>query len=291
LFEREEIQDMIYIILALTVMFAILSSRFSDLGVIGAFFSFLIFFSFLLTLRQLFMKFIAYRIGFSLTLHQTYFSKWGFKKYENIKAFGRDFSDSTSNKAMDLGIYNSVEKEKLPFFTKKNKFKIKGIPSIVLSLCLYVFSFGFIIFPSVWRYKVKMITHRFIGTKHRFENIVTRNVAISDVRVVKALFMGYVFYFIFAIFLKLFLPIEGITLWFYFALFWIAFTTLIPLIGTEGYEIYMRNRFAYISAVTILALGMLSLFIFSSLLSVILISIPIILLVLGTIYYKQFLFA
>lgn len=262
-FERDEIQDMIYIILTLTVMFAILSSRFSDLSLIGAFFYFLIFFIFLFVSRQLFMKFIAYRIGFSITLHQTYFSKWGFKKYENIKAFTRD----------------------------NFKRPIKGIPSLLLSIFFYIITFGFIIFPSVWRYKIKMITHRFIGTKHRFENIVTKNVAISDVRIVKSLFMGYIFYFIFAILLKLILPLEGVTLWFYFALFWIAFTTLIPLIGTEGFEIYIRSRFAYISAITVLVLGMFSLFIFTSVFSLVLISIPIISIVIFTIYYKKFLFA
>ena len=103
--------------------------------------------------------------------------------------------------------------------------------------------------------------------------------------------MGYIFYFIFAILLKLILPLEGVTLWFYFALFWIAFTTLIPLIGTEGFEIYIRSRFAYISAITVLVLGMFSLFIFTSVFSLVLISIPIISIVIFTIYYKKFLFA
>ncbi len=290
-FEKQEIKDMFLIISVFSIMFAILSSRFSSLSLIPALISFFIFFSCLFFLRQAFMKFIAYKIGFSIKLHITYFSKWGFKKYENLKAYGRDYSYSSSNQAMDLVAATIIDKEKLPYFTKKNRFKLKGISSLLLSSVLYIITYGFFIFPSVWRYKIDIITHKFIGTKHRFESNITRNKFISDVRITKALFMGYIFYFIFAIILKLILPTSGIALWFYFALFWIAFTTLIPLIGTEGYELFIRSRFAYISAITILGLGMLSLFVFSSVLSIFLISLPIIIIVLATIYYKKFLFA
>lgn len=290
-FEKNELKDILYIIVVVSLMFSIMCARFSSFSFIGALISFLIFFTFLLFSRQMFMKFIAYKIGFSIVLHQTHFSKWGFKKYENIKAYTRDKSYSSTNQALDIAASAVIDKENLPYFTKRSKHAIKGIPSLVLSSCLYIITLGLVIYPAVWRYKISVITHKFIGTKHRFENKVTRNKFISDVRVTKALFMGYVFYFIFGILLKLFLPTSGITLWFYFALFWVAFTTLIPLIGTEGYELYMRNRFAYVSAITVLALGMLSLFVFTSILSILLISLPIIMIVIATIYYKKFLFA
>ncbi len=227
-------------------------------------------------------------MGFAINLYQTSFSKWGFKKYENVKAYSRDRKLSSTNQFLDLASKPFSDEDNLPRFTKKSKY-ISGIPSLYLVSFLYIISFGLFIYPAVWRYKIEKINHRFIGTKHKFENSYIPIIAISDQRILKVLFMGYVYYFIFAIFMKLFLPTSGLVLWFYFAIFWIAFTTLLPLLGTEGYDLFARGRFAYISAITILSLGMLSIFIFSSVLSITLISIPIILLVLSIIYYKNFL--
>ena len=115
------------------------------------------------------------------------------------------------------------------------------------------------------------------------------NIGISEYRKSKAIFAGFLFYFIAAVFLKVFFNLIKDTFfnWFTYILFWIAFVTILPIPGTEGYEFWRKNNFAWIMAITILILGMLSLVVFNSIIYVISVTVLTSVIMIFIIYWKK----
>lgn len=257
---KSEIKDLTFVILLLSILFSISISRFSNqnLDVIVLFIQFLIFFTFLFISRLFFMKFIALKQGMQLYFYQTKFSKYGIKKYNEIR-------DAKTHKA-------------------------KKIPMSIISLFIYFLTFGVFIYSAIFRYKFEKVPHLFIGTKQKWEYKYSfmSNQDISDYRKMKVLFSGYLFYFIFALLLKAIFPSNLYYSWFTFALFYIAFISLIPVFGTEGFDLFQRNRFAYISSITMLSLVMISTLIFESMSYVILSSVFTTLIIVTIIFYNNF---
>ena len=261
---KPEIKDTVYITLSLSIMFALVTIRFSQQATfISSFLQYFLFIFFLIASRLIFMKLIAYRHGIELFLYQTSFSKYGPRKYDSLSAFARD--------SLNM--------------------KFKGIPSSILSFIIFIITFGILIVPSLWRYKSKIIPHLYIGTKEKFEyqmGFMIRR-SVTDYRMMKIIFGGFLYYFIFALVLKVILPQEYFYSWFTFIVFWFAFFTLLPIIGTEGYDLYARSRLGYVSAIVILLLGGISLLLFQSLMTILSIVAVIGSLVLFVIFYRYFL--
>lgn len=205
------------------------------------------------------MKFVAMRNAFEIDMRLTYFDRFWHYTWS-----------------------------KTSYYVDKKGFK--GIPVWVLSIFIYFLTLGFLIFPAIWNYTIKKIPHLFLGSRQRYENEMGHmsNMEISNFRYSKALFAGFVFYFVFGTFMKLFLQTinQDFYNWFTFILYWFAFWTIIPIFGSEGYELFWRNRLGWIAAITILILGMLSLLIFDSMLYVIFVSLFAIVLVLFVMFKK-----
>lgn len=238
--KKEEFLDVLYIIVILSFMFGTLFARFStfEVSYVGSIITYFLFFSILFYFRIIFMKFIAYNNGFEIHLKMTRFDRYGFRNYDRIS-----------------------------YYAKKVDKKNIGIPMPLIGLLLYVLTLGIIVVPSFWRYKINKIPHKFIGSRQWFEKPTYMvPTEIGDYRYSKALFGGYLFYLIFALFLKIFISEVNSEYyyWFLFTIFWIAFITLIPVIGTEGYELFRRGRIAWICAIMILILGMLAIVMFNS---------------------------
>lgn len=237
--------------LILSVLFTITFVRFSKENeiILNVLFSFFIFIFLLLLSRIMFMKIIAYKNGFEIEIRQTYFDRYGIRLYDKISYYNRN-------------VWHNHH--------------YKGIPTTAISIFIYIFTLGTIIFPSMWSYNYKKLEHMHIGTHQVGEYDMPHmyNIGVSEYRKSKAIFAGFLFYFIAAIFLKVFFNLIGETFfnWFSFILFWIAFVTILPIPGTEGYEFWRKNNFAWIMAITILILGMLSVIIFNSILYVIVVA-------------------
>ena len=148
--------------------------------------------------------------------------------------------------------------------------KIIGIPMPFISIIIFIFSLGLIIFPSMWRYKTKIIRHRFLGTKHKYENPSSQTEEITMYRFSKVLFSGFMFYLVFSFFLKIIAQDMKISYyyWFIFIIFYVAFFSLIPIMGTEGFEFWHKGRFGWLCSITVLFLGFLSLLVFNNMLLV-----------------------
>ena len=263
-FKKKETIDLLLITIVLSFLFSITIQRFeTQTSIFTLLLQFFIFLAVLLFSRLLFMKAFAYRHGFQLFLHQTHFSKYGPRAYDSLSAFARDF----------LNV------------------KFRGVPSTILAIIIFIVTLGTIIVPSLWRYSVKKIPHKFVGTREKFEYgmpQLRRNV--TEYRIMKVLFLGYIYYLLFAFLLKIILPEEMFYSWFVFALFWIAFFTLLPIPGTEGWDFFVKSRLAYVTTLVILTLGMMCVLIFKSLTTILPIIAIIGGLILFIIFYKYFLF-
>lgn len=217
--------------------------------------SFCSFIFIMLVLRQFIMKWVALKSAFEIDLRLSYFNKYGLKPYETLRY--RDNEKGSKIRPVEHSSY-------------------KGVPFIFISILVYILSFGFIIFPAVWTYKITKIKHLFIGTKEKYDAQLSfhYNVDISQYRRSKALMAGFVFYFFFAILVKFVTNLFDLSFynWYVLIIFWFAFSSIIPIIGTEGYLLYRYNWFAYISVMTILILGLLSLLIFSNLFYVLMVA-------------------
>ncbi|MCA9459416.1 MAG: hypothetical protein KC550_02595 [Nanoarchaeota archaeon] len=259
--KKNEFVDLILVSFVLGFLFSYSFFRFTleQSGFFEVLLSFFLFIFFLLFSRLIFMKFVALRNAFEIDMRLTYFDRFGYRVW-----------DKTSH-----------------YVDKKG---FKGIPVLVLSVFGYFLTLGFFIFPAVWNYTIKKIPHLFLGSKQKYESEAgfPSTMEISNFRYSKALFAGFVFYFVFGTFMKLFLNSinQDFYNWFTFILYWFAFWTIIPIFGSEGYELFWRNRLAWIAVITILILGMLALLIFNSLFYVILVSLFAIILVLFVMFKK-----
>ena len=270
--KKDEFTDLLYISITLGVLFSITCTRFSsgNLSLLSTFVVFFLFLFVLLSLRLLFMKAIAYRNGFGFNMKMTYFDRYSFRFYDRV-------SHIMDGKPAKIVIPT----------VKMNK----GVPMPFVSMLIYIFSLGFFIFPCLWRYNCKKIPHLYSRIKQKYEKLegASFGIGVSNYRISKVFFGGFLFYFIFGLFLKTFEPIIGsnFTTWFMFALYWIAFTTLVPILGTEGYEFFKRGRFGWISAITVLILGMIGTLIFPSIATILIVTAISTFLVILVMLYKK----
>lgn len=246
--KKEEFWDFLFINTVLAFLFSLSFVRFSnnDISLMNVFLMFFLFLGVLLFLRLVFMKFVAYHNGFEIFLRMTYFDRYWFRKYDRMSY------------TLD-GKYYGI---KAP--VKANK----GFAMPIVAVFLYVFSLGLIVFPCLWRYNVKTIPHRYVGTKQRYElNKGVSYVDVSNYRFAKVLFAGFIYYFVFAFVMKWLFSVFAWSFysWFMFALYWIAFFSLVPIIGTEGYELFDKGLIGWVVAITVLILGMFALLVFESL--------------------------
>ncbi len=252
--------------LVLSVLFTISFTRFSKENetIANVFLFFFIFIFILFIFRIMFMKIIAYKNGFEIEIRHTHFDRYGIRLYDKMSYYSQNI------------FHNHT---------------YKGIPTFAITILIYIFTLGVIIFPSMWNYNYKKIGHMHIGTHQEEEYSMAHmyNIGISEYRKSKAIFAGFLFYFIAAVFLKVFFNVIGETFfnWFSFILFWIAFVTILPIPGTEGYEFWRKNNFAWIMAITILILGMLSLVVFNSVIYVISVTVLTSVIMIFIIYWKK----
>lgn len=244
-FKTQELKDLLSITLVLALLFSLTFARFSfeQISFFRIFISFFSFLVILFVLRLLFMKYIAYRNGFEISLKLTYFDRYYLRNYDKL-------SYTTDSAQKFIGV--------------KNVKKMKGIPMPIIGIILYILTLGLFIFPSFWIYDKKKIPHKYLGVKAFYESHAFFN--ITEYRYAKVLFAGFLFYFIFGLFLKAFYSVLGVSFYngFIFVLYWIAFFTIIPILGTEGYELFTRHWFMWINILTILILGMVALLVFES---------------------------
>ncbi|MDA3855831.1 MAG: hypothetical protein PF569_06215 [Candidatus Woesearchaeota archaeon] len=267
-FKIEELRDLLIINLVLALLFSLTFARFSfeQISFFRVFVSFFSFLIILFMLRLLFMKYIAYRNGFELSLKLTYFDRYHLRNYDKLS-----YTTDSAQKFVGL----------------KEIKKIKGIPMPVMGIILYILTLGLLIFPSYWIYDKKKIQHRHLGVKKFYESQAFFN--ITDYRYAKVLFAGFLFYFIFGLFLKAFYSLIGASFYngFIFALYWIAFFTIIPILGTEGYELFTRHWFMWINVLTILILGMVALLVFESIEYILIVTAVSFVMVFIVIVYKE----
>jgi len=232
----EELKLLSIIILVISSLFSLTLIRFSYENylliptIIGVF----VFLFTLLYSRLIFMKFIAYKNGFEIILKQTYFNRFFLRSWDKISYYAH---------------------ETFP----------KGIPTTILAIILYTLSFGFLIFTSIWNYKFKIIPHIHIGTQQKFEEKIP--IGLSDYRYSKAIFGGFIFYFCFAFIYKFFCSVFEINYLnpLTIIMYWVAFFTLIPIFGSEGYELWSKNNVLWFTAFYILVTSMSALLIFQNL--------------------------
>ncbi len=250
--KKNEWMDIFFISFALSLMFSISYLRFSgsDDSVIMTFVLFFIFIFVLFSSRLHFMKFIAYKNAFEVEMYQSFFDRFWFRSYDKLSYYE-----------------NKVDKKRSSF---------QGIPMTILSVIIYILTLGYFIYPCMNAYKYKKIPHLFLGTKQRFEYQLPHifNIEISDYRFSKMLIAGFAYYVFFAFFIRIISgDLETYNNWFTFILYWVAFVSLIPIFGSEGYELWSKNNFAWINVLVIMFLFLVALFVFQNIIYVILISI------------------
>lgn len=245
-FKKSEILDLILISITLGFLFSFSYYIYaeSSISIIYIFIMFFLYILTLLSIRLLVMKYVGFKNAFEIFLHMTFFDRFWVRSYDKLSYY-----------------------EKKGSKTLKRESNFKGIATPILSVIIYILTLGTVIFPSMWNYKIKKIPYLHLGTKQVFETSMPHlyNIEISDYRYSKALFAGFVYYFLFAIVMRLiYSELETYYNWLTFILYWIAFISILPIMGTEGYEFWNRNNILWLIAVLIMSLGMLSLVIFTS---------------------------
>ncbi len=257
----KELTELLLITLTLSLLFSLTYMRFSNANktLIEVFIIFFIFITIMQLLRLAFMKYTAYRNGFEIHLKMTYFDRYWFRNYDRIS-----------------------------YTTKQRKItqNITGIAMPIVSIIIYILTLGFVIFPCMWRYSIKQIPHKFIGTKQKFEKTTPHEITLY--RYSKVLFSGFLFYLIFSYLIKILIsPSNEFFFWFMFIIFYIAFVSLIPILGTEGFEFWLKGRFGWISTITILFLGMLAILILQNMIMIITVTIISVLIVITVMLWKD----
>lgn len=263
---RDEILTLGIVSFVFSFLFSLVFIRFGDNSTLfDVFFVFFIFIFIFYFTRLVVMKLVGLKNAFEINLDFNYFDKFGFRKFDKISYFKKKIEKATVKST--LAVVHATGALKEVDYHKSN-FMNKGIPVLFLSVFAYILSAGFFVYTSVFSYKVKKIPHLFLGTQQMHENDILfyYNMEISDYRISKALFFGFLYYFIFGIFLKFLFEDTFYYYWMIFILFWIGFISIIPVPSSEGFQLFRRNYFAWLMAFTILILGSISLLIFSSIL-------------------------
>lgn len=252
--KKPELLNIFYISITLSILFSISIIRFTNLPnqFIELLIKIFIFIFILLYTRLLFIKAVAYKNAFEIDLKITYLDRYYLNTYDKLSYYKKKIPEISSH-------------------IQNLKDTFKGIPSTIISFIIYFLTLGLIIYPSLWNYKFNKISVLHVGTRQRFESSYFHNT--SDYRFSKALFMGFIFYFLFATILKIFTTLIGLTFYniFTLILYYIAFISIIPIPASEGYELFRRNPFAWINAIMILIITMIALLIFNNFLYMIIV--------------------
>jgi hypothetical protein len=221
----------------ISLMFSILIIKLSNTqtDLTQLFIPLFLFLNLLFHTKLIMMKLMGLKYGIELTFDFTYFHQYGVKKFESIQ-----------NKYGDL--------------------PKKGLPFAIISIILYIISLGFLIVPLMWKIKYNKINHLYHGhgEHHELGFAYTKLFDVTNFRIAKTYVMGFFYYFIFAQFTELFFKNSEIYMWLQGIIFYIAFFTIIPIPGSEGYELYIRDKFGYMMLIPILFVGMLSIIVFQS---------------------------
>jgi len=266
----------------LALLFSITFFRFGDgLSFIESFFSFFLFLFVLLYVRFLVMKTVGIFNALDLNIEDMYFDRYWIHEWNRLSYwFGSKTTDSWVS-----GITS--------FAVRKKNDNFKGIPMTIFSIVIYILTLGFVIFPNLWKYKTNKVSHLHLGKRQLFEYgsslSMLQVMEITDWRYSKVLFSGFFYYFITGVIIKLIFSGSEFALypWFVFALYWIAFVSIIPIFSSEGYELWSRNSVAWLCAFTIIFWGMLALLVFESLVYVFWVTLISFLLVLLVFFWRR----
>jgi hypothetical protein len=234
---------------------------------LGVFLIFFLFIFFLFHFRLIVIKIFGLINAVDFTMYQTKMDHYGFRKFDRFsyykyKVEKRLVKAPAKIAQKTTGVMSQKE------IKKAKDYSFTGFYSSLLSLFIFFLSLGFLIFPSMWRFKSERIEHLFVGTMN--QNEIQMNwrmpLTITGYRITRALFMGNVAYVLFLFLLKelFFLDQTSLYGWFIFIVLWIAIITLLPIPGTEGYDHWEMSRFSWIFSWVILFIGMSSILVFSS---------------------------
>lgn len=286
---RSELLDVLFISFIFSLLFSLFYLRtpvietivFSNLILFLFFFIFLVLF-----LRMVFMKVISYNQGFEIILYQTTFNRYGLRPYDRIATVQREVTQTL----YEDPTYHMKSKKKRDSAFGYRSSQFGGIPMSIMSVIAFIFSLGFIIFPSVWRYKMDKIPHKFIGRQSWYEadGMGLQLQGISGLRFARVLFAGYMFYFIVALVLKFLLGTSSeLFYWLFFLIFWIAFVSLLPIPGTEGFDLWHCSRMLWLFSAMMMIFGMLAVLVFTSLTYIVLLSILVIIMTFIVYMWKE----
>lgn len=278
-FTRNEIGDLLMISFVLSFMFTITYFRFEPQAFdpfLNIFFTFIFFLLLVFFSRLFLIKLVSCYNGFSTTLYQTYFDRFGLRHFDRLSYVKSNVEGKIVKAPLELGKRINSSIEKIHYYIQPYGGNFKGIPLSIFSIIIYIFTLGFIIFPSQWRFKTEKIPHLFVGTVHLKETEMAwiHPMSATGFRKSRVLFSGFLFYLVIGIVMKYVLLLDDTKLfgWLYFALFWIAIISLLPIPGTEGYDLWNFSRFSWISAITLIIFGMFAILVFDSFSYAILIS-------------------
>lgn len=268
-FHKQENLDLVMISAVLGLMFTFTYYRFETVfePFLYTFFVFFFFFAILLITRMIVMKILSFFEGFEILLKQTSLDHYWIRPYDSISSLKRTAAGAPSDFSSD--VLNPHFPETFPKKPSLVSEKFRGFPSSIISLVVFIFLLGYFIFPALWRYSFKKIPHRFFGrvSIHEVEETSLLPMQVTGYRFSKVLIGGFFYYVIFAIILKfLFLDSNSsLFTWLFGITFYIAIFGLIPIPGTEGFDLWHCSRLAWFFSITIVFLGMLSVIVFSSL--------------------------
>lgn len=264
-FEKDELFNIFIVVIILSLMFSYLVEKLAyNLSFMYIFLSFFFWLSVLFFLKIFLLKYVGYSQAVKLTFKFGYLNKYGFFKYQSV---GRYLNDG-----MNI-----------------SKFKKKGIAMPVISIFLFIISFGFLILPNMWKYSWDKIPHRFLGSKKKWESNLSFIFPqdITEERITRAITSSFLAFPIVALLIKIFVDGSEIFNYLIFGIFWIAFLNLFPFFGTLGYQVYIKRNYYWFVIVTICSLFFVSLLLFESVLTIFLVSCFSILLILSVKFYKE----
>lgn len=264
-FDKEELVKLFIVISLLSLMFSYIFDRFSYVySYFEFFFIFLFWFSILFFLKLFLLKYVGYTQAVKLKLDFGYLNRYGILKYQTA------------------GKYLDEEANIL-------KFKKKGFSMPIVSLFLFIISFGFFILPNMFKYKWEKIPHKLLGSKNKFENKLSFFYPqdVSEERISRAITSSFLAFPITGLLTKIFVG-EG-ELYFYllFSLFWIGFFNIFPFFGTLGYQLFIMRNYYWFVIVTILFIFLIALIFFDSVLAILLVGSFSVLLILSVKFYKD----
>ena len=192
-----------------------------------------IFIFLVLFLRQAFMKYCSYYQGFNIIFILRRFVVYGLDSRQNILSRQLD-------KTKDIAFYlQKLEKLNKKFSNKD------GLGAYFFSIFLYILSFTYFIYPSIWSYKIEKIPHMFFGRTSKLELQMghIRNMDISNLRISRTLLIGNIFFFLCFLFNKMFFYNTDIYILFFTILCIFSIFHFIPIFGIEPLENYRQKSF------------------------------------------------